>query len=91
MLTNLKTLSLSSNNVITNNGLSRLVNLKTLDLSSNNTITDDCFQTLTNIKYLDLTDNHSVSNKGISCLRLISLYMDDSDIIMNDSLVKIVL
>ena len=67
-LTNLISLNLDSNKVITDNGIKNLNNLTSLYLYNNNVITDNGIKNLNNLTYLSLEYNKVITHNGIKNL-----------------------
>lgn len=89
-LTNLQSLDLTSNCLITNDGIKDLVNLTSLKLLCNPTITDDGIKNLTNLKYLHVDNRQGfnyITNNGLKNLtNLISLDIDGARNVTNNEL-----
>jgi Leucine-rich repeat (LRR) protein len=68
-LTNLQTLSISSNNSnITDGGIKDLTNLQHLYVYCNPNITDEGIKNLTNLQTLEISTNKNITNEGIKNL-----------------------
>lgn len=86
-LTNLVTLVLQSNRLVTDQTLSVLTNLTRLDLTCNRVITDVGVSGLTSLTSLSLFEQRGVTDEGLRCLtRLTSLSLVDNRRITNHGL-----
>lgn len=66
--TNIRSLNLSCNNIITDDCIKNLVNLKSLNLSCNTVITNEGIKNLVNLRSLDLRYNKNITDKGLEKL-----------------------
>jgi hypothetical protein len=74
LLTQLRTLGLSSNRNVTNATIWRLTNLTALNLNSNSTVTDEALAGLPNLTSLELYDNSTITLNLLSTLQKLVNY-----------------
>ena len=67
-LTNIISLGLEFNKIITDEGIKGLINLTSLELFNNEIITDEGIKGLTNLTSLDLESNKIITDEGIKTL-----------------------
>ena len=85
-----KSVALRSNQVITDNSLTKLTILMQVDLSWNNTITDNSLTKLTNLTQLDLVWNTSITDNSLTKLtNLIQLNLHCNKVITDNSLTNL--
>ncbi len=68
----LRTLDLTGNNTITDDGLKHLKQLRTLDLTGNKTITDDGLKHLKQLRTLNITGNKMITDDGLKELKYLT-------------------
>lgn len=77
--TNVRSLNLSCNNIITDECIKNLVNLESLNLNCNTVITDEGIKKLVNLRSLDLMYNKNITDKGLEKLtNLKKLYLTNN-------------
>jgi internalin A len=86
-LTNITTLNLASNKMITGTSLKLLTNIAALNLASNKMITDTSLKLLTNITELSLASNKVITDEALSLLpNITGLNLGCNEVITDDAL-----